>query len=60
MLVRRLEDAALGEATDVEPHHVTAALGLLKFCLPTMSSTDHTTGGEPFTIDRIMFNSGGK
>ena len=60
MLVRRLEDAALGAAPDVEPHHVSAALGLLKFCLPTLAATDITSDGEQITIERVVFKPDGK
>jgi hypothetical protein len=55
MLIRRVEDAALGKAPEVEPHHVTAALGLLRFCLPTLQATDLTSGGEALTVERATF-----
>lgn len=33
----------------------TAALGLLKFQLPTLQSTDLTSGGAPFIVEQVSF-----
>lgn len=38
----------------------TAALGLLQFALPKLTSTDITSGGEPFTVERVTFKPDGK
>jgi hypothetical protein len=39
MLVKRLEDIATDKVQS-EPHQVTAALGLLRFCLPQLQAVD--------------------
>lgn len=57
-LVQILEQVAEGKK-HVEPHQVTAALGLLKFQLPTLASQDITSGGEPLTIERVEFKRRG-
>lgn len=57
MILRRVEQIALGEVS-AEPHEVTAGLGLLKFCLPTLAATDLTSGGEKLTVERVTFKPG--
>ena len=52
-LINRLEAFVDGEQH--EPSQVTAALGLLKFQLPTLQATDITSGGEPLTVERTVF-----
>jgi len=52
-LIKRLEAFVDGELH--EPSQVTAALGLLKFQLPTLQATDITSGGEPLTVERTVF-----
>jgi hypothetical protein len=54
MLLRRLEQISMGEV-EAQPHQVTAALGLLKFQLPTLAATDLTSGGAPITVERVGF-----
>jgi hypothetical protein len=55
MIARRMEQVALGEV-EAQPHEVTAGLGLLRFCLPTLQATDLTSGGEPLTIERVVYD----
>lgn len=59
MLVQRLEKIAEGKVK-AEPHQVTAALGLLKFQLPTLAATDITSGGESLVVERVQFKRGGE
>lgn len=54
MLIDRLDKIAHGKVIS-EPHQVTAALGLLKFQLPTLQATDITSGGAPLTVERVVF-----
>lgn len=54
MLAAHMEKIALGEVI-AEPHQVTAGLGLLKFCLPSLQATDLTSGGEKITVERMAF-----
>jgi hypothetical protein len=54
MLVQRLEKIALGKVT-AEPHQVTAALGLLRFQLPTLAATDITSDGKQIVVERTAF-----
>lgn len=42
MLIARLQQIAMGDANNGEPHHVTAALGLLKKVCPDLSATEMT------------------
>jgi hypothetical protein len=42
-------------ADEFDSVRATAALGLLRFKLPQLSATDHTSGGEPITIERVSF-----
>lgn len=50
-LVNRLEDHVLGDL-DLKPTQVTAALGLLKKCVPDMSEnkTEHDVSGNLLSI----------
>lgn len=57
-LVQILEQVAEGKKR-VEPHQVTAALGLLRFQLPALTAQDITSGGEPLTIERVEFKRRG-
>jgi hypothetical protein len=54
MLIDRLEKIAEGKVI-AEPHQVTAALGLLKFQLPTLAATDLTSKGESIIVERTAF-----
>jgi hypothetical protein len=54
MLLRRLEQISMGEV-EAQAHQVTAALGLLRFQLPTLQATDITSGGEKFIVERTTF-----
>jgi hypothetical protein len=54
MLIDRLQKIAEGKV-DAEPHQVTAALGLLKFQLPTLAATDITSKGESITVEKVQF-----
>lgn len=38
----------------------TAAKILLDRVVPTLTSTDITSGGEPFTVERVVFKPDGK
>ena len=55
MLIHRLEQIACDKVQS-EPHQVTAALGLLRFCLPTLQATDLTSQGKKLTVNIIDFS----
>ena len=54
VIIDHLHKITMGQVR-AEPHQVTAGLGLLKFQLPTLQATDLTSGGEPLTVERVMF-----
>jgi len=54
MILNRLQKHVAGEI-DLAPTQVTAALGLLKFQLPTLAATDITSQGEKITVERTAF-----
>ena len=59
LCIDTLHDLALnGEKGDGV--RATAALGLLQFALPKLTSTDITSGGEPFTVERVVFKADDK
>jgi len=54
MLVDRLEKIVRGEVI-AEPHQVTAALGLLRFQLPTLQAQDITSQGERVNVTLVSY-----
>jgi hypothetical protein len=53
-------DAMMSGDMIVDPHQVTAARILLDRVMPVLAATDHTTGGEPVNITRIVFGPDGE
>lgn len=54
LAIKTLHELCEG-ADEFDSVRATAALGLLRFRLPQLSATDHTSGGEPITIERVSF-----